>query len=133
MTINNQDDYINYRFQRAKESLEEALIMEENKRWNAVVNRLYYACFYAVIALLLKNNLENQTHDGARTLFGLHFVKTGKIDIKHGKLFSKLFDYRQKGDYGDLYNHDETTVVPLIGQVKSFIGDIEKILFNDPS
>lgn len=44
------------------------------------INRLYYACFYAVIALLIKNNISTQTHDGARTQFGLIFVKTGIID-----------------------------------------------------
>jgi uncharacterized protein (UPF0332 family) len=82
---------------------------------------LYYTCFYAVIALLLKNNIETQTHDGARTQFGLHFVKPGKIDKKYGKLFSKLFDYRQKGDYGDLFDYDETLVEPLISQVNEFV------------
>jgi len=128
MIIDNQNDYINYRFQRAIESFEEAMILADNKRWNAVVNRLYYSCFYAVIALLLKNNIETQTHDGARTQFGLCFVKTGKVDKKYGKLFSKLFDYRQKGDYGDLYDYDETMVFPLISQVKEFLKEIEKIV-----
>lgn len=33
----------------------------------AVVNRLYYSCFYSVIAFLLKNDIEIQSHDGART------------------------------------------------------------------
>lgn len=51
-------DYINYRFKRANESFEEALILVDNKRWNAVINRLYYSCFYAVIAVLIKNNIE---------------------------------------------------------------------------
>ena len=128
MNIDNRADYIKYRFQRARESYEEALILEKNKRWNAVVNRLYYSCFYAVIALLLKNNIDTQTHDGTRTQFGLHFIKTGKIDIKHGKLFSKLFDFRQKGDYGDLYDYDEATVSPLIIQVKDFLIVLEKVI-----
>ena len=128
MNIDNRADYIKYRFQRAKESYEEALILEKNNRWNAVVNRLYYSCFYAVIALLLKNNIDTQTHDGTRTQFGLHFIKTGKIDIKHGKLFSKLFDFRQKGDYGDLYDYDEATVTPLIIQVKDFLIVLEKVI-----
>jgi len=128
MNVENRTDYIKYRFQRAKESYEEALILEENKRWNAVVNRLYYSCFYAVIALLLKNNIDTQTHDGTRTQFGLHFIKTGKIDIKHGQLFSKLFDFRQKGDYGDLYDYDEATVSPLIIQVKDFLIALEKVI-----
>jgi uncharacterized protein (UPF0332 family) len=126
MIVENRDDYINYRFQRAIESFDEALILAENKRWNAVVNRLYYSSFYAVIALLLKNNIETNTHDGARTQFGLCFIKTGKIEKKYGKLFSKLFDYRQKGDYGDMYDYDETIVSPLISQVKDFIEELQK-------
>jgi uncharacterized protein (UPF0332 family) len=116
MTIKNRDDYIKYRYHRAEESFEEALILAENKRWNSVINRLYYSCFYAVIALLLKYDIEAQSHDGVRTQFGLHFVKSGKIDKKFGKLFTKLFDYRQKGDYGDLYDYDEEITKPLIKQ-----------------
>ncbi len=128
MTINSQDDYVKYRFQRAKESFDEALIMADNERWNAVVNRLYYSCYYAVIALLLKNNLETQSHDGARTLFGFHFIKTGVIDKQYGKFFTKLFDYRQKGDYGDLFDYDEKITMPLIKQAKEFIDEIGKHL-----
>ena len=129
MTIDNRDDYIKYRFQRAKESFEEALILAEKERWNTVINRLYYSCFYAVISLLLKNEIESQTHDGARTLFGLHFIKTGKIDKVYGKLFTKMFDYRQKGDYGDLFDYEENFVKPLIEQVKEFIEEIRKHIY----
>lgn len=126
MTIKSHEDYIQYRFHRSEETFDEALILAENEKWNTVVNRLYYSCFYAVIALLLKHNFETQTHDGARIQFGLHFIKTGKIDKKYGKLFTKLFDLRQKGDYGDLFDHDEKIVKPLIGQTKEFIEEIKK-------
>ena len=128
MKVLSQNEYINYRFQRAKETYEEAFILAREKRWNAVINRLYYACFYAVIALLLKNNIETQSHDGARTQFGLNFVKTGIIDKEYGKLFSKLFDYRQKGDYGDMFDFDEEIAKPLFDQVKLFLETIEKQL-----
>lgn len=128
MTIENKSDYIKYRFHRAEESLEEALILAENGKWNAVVNRLYYSCFYAVISLLLKSEIETQTHDGARTQFGLHFVKTGIINKEYGKLFTKLFDFRQKGDYGDLYDYDSETVNPLIENTKDFIEEIRKLI-----
>ena len=60
MTIHNRDDYIKYRFHRAEESFEEALILAKEERWNAVINRLYYACFYAVIALLQKMTLRHK-------------------------------------------------------------------------
>ncbi|MFA5819933.1 MAG: HEPN domain-containing protein [Bacteroidales bacterium] len=77
MIIENQEDYIRYRFNRAEESFDDALILIENKKWNTSVNRLYYSCFYAVIALLLKNEIETHTHDGARIKFSNEFIKTG--------------------------------------------------------
>jgi uncharacterized protein (UPF0332 family) len=128
MTIDHRENYVKYRFHRAEESLDEALILADKAKWNAVVNRLYYACFYSVIALLLKNDIETQSHVGARTQFGLHFIKTGKIDKIHGKLLTKLFDYRQKGDYGDMFDYDEKVALPLIEQVKKFLSEIKKYI-----
>ena len=87
---------------------------------------MYYSCFYAVIALLLKNNIETRSHDGVRTQFGLHFIKAGMIDKEYGKLFTKLYDFRQKGDYGDLYDYNENMVLPLIEKVKDFLNVIKK-------
>ena len=123
-----KEDYIKYRLDRAYEALEDAKLLAEHERWNTAVNRLYYASFYAVIALLIKNGIETQTHDGVRTQFGLQFVKTGIIDKKFGKLFSKLFDYRLKGDYGDLYDFDKDIVEPLFEEVESLINTIKKEL-----
>lgn len=125
MTIDNLEDYIKYRFIRAEESLDDAYILAQNNKWNTVANRLYYSCFYAVGALLLKHNIETKTHVGTRTQFGLQFIKPGLIDKKFGKLYSKLFDYRQKGDYGDLYDFDKETIEPLIVTVKEFIEEIK--------
>jgi len=128
MKIENKDDYISYRFRRAEESLDDALIMIENKKWNTAINRLYYSCFYAVIALFLKNNIETRTHDGARTIFSNKYIKTGILDKNYGKLFSKLFDYRQKGDYGDLFDFDENMVLPLVDQTKDFLSAIKNLI-----
>ena len=50
------DDLINYRISRAFETIKEAESMIENEFWNASINRLYYACFYAVSGLLEKTN-----------------------------------------------------------------------------
>lgn len=123
-----QEEYIKYRFKRARESFEDALILIEKKRWNTAINRLYYSCFYAVISLLLKNGFVTRTHDGARTKFGIEFIKTGILEIKYGKLYSKLFDFRQKGDYGDLFDFDNKTVLPLVDQVKEFIDAVKKLI-----
>ena len=68
--------------------------MIDNKKWNAAISRLYDSCYYAVIALLLKSNIEARSHSGVRAKFSDTFIKTGEIDVKFGKLFSHLADYR---------------------------------------
>jgi uncharacterized protein (UPF0332 family) len=45
---NRSKDLILYRIERSREALEDACILSGSGRWNACVNRLYYACFYAV-------------------------------------------------------------------------------------
>jgi uncharacterized protein (UPF0332 family) len=52
--------------------------------------------------------------------------KTGVVDRKFGQLFSKLFDFRQKGDYGDLFDFDQQIAQPLISQVEEFLNEIKK-------
>ena len=126
-----QETYIKYRFKRAEESFDDAQIMIEKHSWNSAVNRLYYACFYAVIALLLKKGLDVRSHEGARIKFSDEFVKTGLIDLKFGRLFNKLSDYRNKGDYADLFDFDQETVLPLVDQVKDFITEIRTMIENN--
>ncbi len=45
MTEYNSEDYVNYRLQRAKETILEVDTLINNSFWNTAVNRLYYACF----------------------------------------------------------------------------------------
>ncbi len=53
-----------YRIERAQDTLEDARILAKSGRWNTCVNRLYYACFYAVSALLIQNDLSYSKHTG---------------------------------------------------------------------
>ena len=55
-----REDYIHYRLNRAYEAFDDAKLLAENERWNTAVNRLYYASFYAIIALLIKMVLRHK-------------------------------------------------------------------------
>jgi uncharacterized protein (UPF0332 family) len=96
--------------------------------WNGSINRLYYACYYLVSALTLKDGIETKTHSGLRNQLNLHYVKNEKIPLELGKLYSDLFDSRQKGDYGDMYDFDKETVESLLIPVKEFIEIIKSLL-----
>lgn len=41
-----KEDYINYRIEKADQTMLDARLLFENERYNSAVNRLYYACFY---------------------------------------------------------------------------------------
>lgn len=119
---------INYRYSRALDTFDDARILAENKKWNSTINRLYYSAYYAVTALLLKSDINPTTHNGAKTNFSQHFIKTKKISSELGKIYSQLFTWRQKGDYDDLFDFTEKLVLPYFEPVEKLIKEIEKIL-----
>jgi len=117
-----------YRLGRAKESLDEASILLKNGHANTFVNRLYYACFYAVSALLLTKGLSSSKHSGVKVFFHQHFIKTDIVDVEFGKLYDKLFRTRQKGDYADLVRFNINEVKPWLGEAQKFVVAIERLI-----
>jgi len=121
-------ELIAYRLQRALESLEDARILADAKRWNPCVNRLYYACFYAVSALLVQKGLSSSRHVGVRSLFNQHFVNTGIVAKDKARIFNDLFERRQEGDYVDFVRFDESQVHIWMPQAEVFVGHIAELL-----
>ncbi len=128
MNARERQELVEYRIRKAKETLMEVDVLIENKFWNTTVNRLYYACYYAVIALLVKNEIKAQTHAGVRQMFGLYFVKTGLIKKELGRFYSDIFDKRQTGDYDDFITFTEEDVKSLLPSAKKLISEIERLL-----
>jgi uncharacterized protein (UPF0332 family) len=128
MNAQDKAELVKYRLKRARETYNEVSILVKNELWNTSVNRLYYSCFYAVIALLANEGVEIQTHSGVRQLFGLHFVKTGKIEPESGRFLARLFDLRQTGDYDDFVEFDREKVMELLEPADKLISTIEGLL-----
>jgi hypothetical protein len=119
---------IKYRLERSREALEEARMLLEEGHTNTYINRLYYACFYAVSALLLMKELSSAKHSGVRALFHQKFVKPGLVAIELGQLYDRLYDNRQKADYADLVRFDIEEVRNWYGEAERFLDEIEKII-----
>ena len=128
LTEQERFDLMRYRIQRAHETMKEADLMNRESFYNAAVNRLYYACYYAAVALLIKNEIQPQTHNGVKTMLGLHFVSKGKLSREHGNTFTTLFDKRQSGDYDDFIYNDRETVNELYPKAQAFIEAIEQLI-----
>ena len=64
-------------------------------------------------------------------MLGLHFVSTGKLPIKIGKIFGTLFEKNHSGDYDDFAYCDEELVNELYPQAEIYIITIEKLILSD--
>jgi uncharacterized protein (UPF0332 family) len=104
--------------------------MQREGHWNSCANRLYYSCYYVVTALLVKKELSSSKHTGIKALFNQHFVKTGLISKENGRLYNRLFDARQEGDYVDFVVFQREDVEPWISQVKDFIETVSKLAYE---
>jgi len=133
MTDQEHKDLVNYRINRAKETIDEVIILVENKKWNSAVNILYYSCFYAVIALLVSENILTKTHSGVRQMFGQHFGKTGLIHPDIAKFYSQIFDQRQMSDYDDFVQFNQEELAEMIPQAQELINAIENYLISKNS
>ena len=134
MTLNIEERnlIVRNRLQKAHETFKETKGIAEMHYWHSAANRLYYACYYAVSALLIKNGYNARTHNGVFNLLGKHFIVTGIISNEQNKLYRKLFDLRQNGDYDDWIVVGESDIVPLLEPAEKFIAEIESlIIFND--
>ncbi|MBN1927262.1 MAG: HEPN domain-containing protein [Prolixibacteraceae bacterium] len=120
--------HISYRLNRARETYSDALLLFEKKSYNSSINRLYYAAFYATIALLLSRGIEIKSHTGVKQKLGKEFVLKNLISKDMAKIYSLLADYRHKGDYDDLFDFDPVVVSRLISPVKEYIDRIEELI-----
>lgn len=66
---------IQYRLQQADDSIKEAtVLLKEGMSFRAVANRLYYAMFYSVLALLQEKQIGTSKTTGAISLFDKEFI-----------------------------------------------------------
>lgn len=124
LTGDNRRDIVTYRIERAYTALEQAKLNLKMNCLEVTANRLYYAAYYAVSALLIANKIPAHSHEGNVTQFGLHFVKTGKVNREDGKLLNHLLTMRLKGDYSDRFGLTDSDVIPYINPTEAFIKKI---------
>lgn len=119
-----------YRKQKAHQTLQEAEEMIQSAHWNLAIQRLYYAAFYMASALLIKNRITAQTHNGVVAQLGLHFISTGLLNKTEGRLYSRLLQNRITGDYNDFFDFTEEDAKELLEPTKQLLEKLESLIDN---
>lgn len=121
------DQYADEELRKARSALHDARTMAAvDVSDEAVVNRLYYACFHAANAVLYARGLEPSTHKGTISLFGEEFVLDGLVSRERGRFLNRLRDYREQADYG----HEPISVdlAEYLERSEAFVGEMDRLI-----
>ncbi len=117
-----------YRLAQAEETIEEAQKMFDEKfSTRSIINRAYYAMFYIVLALFLRNEIDIKTskHTGIIIVFDKEFIQKKKIDKKYSKILHATFLARLENDYKEITNFSDSDTANLLNGAIEFINVIK--------
>lgn len=93
---------IQYRLEQARDTLRDAYSLYENHGTPvSIVNRAYYAMFYATLALLITIDRGSSKHTGVIAIFDEEFIRQHVFPRELSKMIHQAFEMRQEGDYRD--------------------------------
>ena len=132
MIIDEQDrlNLIKYRLEEADEAIVDVELSIQNERFRTAVNRIYYGCFYSLMALGLLHHYDSSKHNKLIGWFNKTFVHEGDVDPKYSAIINELYKCRTQNDYESYVDFDKETVLKMFEQMKEFIAEIKRILNN---
>ena len=119
---------VNLEIEKAGKTFSDMEFCYHEQKWEAAANRLYYALFHAVSALLINGGLNVKSHRGTLTLFGQHYVRTGIFTREDGSLLSELVIMRDNANYNLFYESDAEKIGPYIEPTRLLIEKIRKYI-----
>ena len=111
---------------KAQKTFDDMEFCAREGKWEAAANRLYYALFHAMSALLICDGYNVKSHRGVLAMFGEHYVRTGIFERKDGSLLSDLVIMRDNADYNCFFEADEGKLSPFIEPTRLLIEKIKQ-------
>lgn len=123
-----REEVVRYWWSKAEESLLSAQREIDAQSLGFAMNRIYYAAFYAVSAVLLDRKTSFKKHSGVRAAFHRELVKSGQLDITWSKFYDRLFEDRQEGDYLALIDFEIDYVKNQLTQCQEFLRTMRPLI-----
>jgi uncharacterized protein (UPF0332 family) len=107
-------------------------LLNGGRTGRSVINRAYYAAFYAVLALMAQAGEKPRKHSQAIGLFDKLFIKTGKMPKTSSREIHQLFRLRKINDYESLATIEETEAKAAVQNADSFVKAVKDYVLNNP-
>lgn len=94
-------------------------------------NRVYYAAFYAVLALAYLNNIKSSKHSELMGWFNKKYIYQEKLfDKEFSKVYTRLFSNRKKYDYDVMAFPDKQSTLKDIEAARLFVEKIKAYILS---
>jgi len=113
---------------RAKKALLAAKTLLENQLYEDCVSRAYYAVLHAAKAALATKDIEPESHNAVKRMFGLHLIKTGEIEKDFAKILTAEQEDRAISDYNIYIEIEQDRALKRVRDAEKFVDRIDKYL-----
>lgn len=124
------EELIKSQIAKSHEKLEAAKSLAKEAFYDDAISRAYYSMFHAASAVLFSEGVTVGTHSALKTMFGLRFIVTGKIDKKFGRWLNEIKDERENGDYDIFTSFEDSDAKKAITEADEFLKGIKSFLTN---
>jgi uncharacterized protein len=119
---------IQFRFDQAHTAERSAELLVQNGDPRGALNRIYYAMFYAVLALGVHGNFETSKHGQLIGWFNRDFIKSNIFDARLSQILREAFERRTIADYDFRGVPSEEEIEAMVADMKLFIATIKDYL-----
>jgi hypothetical protein len=113
---------------RANKAFLAAKTLLEKQLYEDCVSRAYYSVLHAAKAALLAVDIAPTSHRAVKKMFGLHLVKTGKMEKEFAEIITAQQEDREIGDCDIHTEIEPDRAAKRVADAEKFIGRIEKYL-----
>lgn len=117
-----------HRLGQARESLEDAILLFDLKRYKSANNRAYYSIFYSIKSVLALEPIDFKRHKDVTAYFNKNYVRTEIFPRNIGHRIVEASKTREDSDYDDEFVVKPEETEKQIQTAKDLIVLVEKYL-----
>ncbi len=126
-------ELVKHRMEQARAALADARFLLDGQRTpQAVINRSYYAMFYAALALLQTIGKTPSKHTGVISIYDTEFMRNGIFPKESSIAFHDAFDVRLVSDYQPVRDATRDAAASILAKAEGFVDEVEAYLKAHP-
>lgn len=123
-----QEKSVELRMRLARDKMQLARKLVDDRYFNDAISKAYYAMFYASKAILLSLGEDPHKHKGVVSLYGKKVARVGLSDPKYGRVLASMERLRIDADYNEQYFATEAEARNAVLDAEDFVNQAQETL-----